>query len=102
MPNHTTASQEDTMALDPHHDAKQAFAALFTRETVTRSSQTFGGKNDPIHAGTPIAAPNHNGVIITVNRYTQPKAPKATTKRSPSASAARKALLASIPVIISR
>jgi hypothetical protein len=76
------------MALDPNHDAKQAFDALFTRVTVGRSNRTFDG-----------VPPNHDGVVVTVNRYSTPKPSKsAPPRKGPSASAARKALRASIPV----
>ena len=87
------------MALDPNWERKQDFQRLFTRETVTRTRKTFGGKDDPIHDGDPIAEPNHDGVIVTVNRYATPRPSKKTSSRKgPSASAARKALRASIPV----
>jgi hypothetical protein len=93
-----TTLPRDTPA-DPA-DRKREFERMFARETVTVTSKTFGGRDDPIHNGDPIAAPNHNGVIVTVNPYSTPKPAKTSTRKAPSAAAARKALVARIPVTI--
>ena len=70
---------------DPQ-DRIREFAGLFARETVTRSSKTFD-----------FAEPNHDGVVVTVNKYATPK-PATAKKRGPSKTAARQALLDSITV----
>lgn len=77
------------MSFDPNFERKAAFEALFARETVTRSSQTFNGVT------------NHDGVIITVNPFSKGKASRAaSSSRKPSASAARQALIAQIHVTV--
>lgn len=62
-----------------------AFAAHWEGVTVTRSSPTFDG-----------VQPNHDHFIVIPDAKRQAKA--STSKKGPSASAARKALRASIPV----
>jgi hypothetical protein len=72
------------MALDPHHEAKEAFLAHWESVTLTRASKTFEG-----------IAPNHDHVV----RIYQP--PKEGSKARPKGQArpAKKARPA-IPVIL--
>jgi hypothetical protein len=126
MPNHTTASQEATMAscpthpdhrcldcapptrgrpfsvselhtgnpLDPPPPATPAapFLAHWQGITVTRSNLTFDG-----------VAPNHDHfVVIPTPTQTAQRQAKATSSKKSSNAQARRALLASIPVILSR
>jgi hypothetical protein len=74
------------MAVDPNHDAKQAFSAHWAGVTTTRSSPTFDG-----------VPPNHDHFVV-IPDPSKRQAKPASTRKGPSASAARKALRASIPV----